>query len=295
MKKIKITSVLFLSVIIALSLFSYSCQPNDIDTGNGIESLNLDPNFTITPVEGLTNRYLLEAQTKTNVISDWWDIGDGSGIYNGKMKEQIFLPDAGTYTINHTTVGKSGSKSSTSQQLVVSLPDPAAGNLIKGGKFLNNDDFSKWTNLELSPNASWSFNVGSATVNSNGGWAQEAIYQAIEVVANKTYSLDMLVRSTGSFLDTWFEVYVGKTVPVTGKDYGDNRIMGLSTWDGCGTSAFSGKLSVIGCIKNSKTSTLNNTVTFDSSGTVYLVIRSGGNGFDPVGITISNIELRGTN
>lgn len=294
MKKIKLTTALIFSVAVVLSLFT-ACQPNDIGIGNGLEGANLDPSFTITPVSGKTNRYILEAQTKTDVISDWWDIGDGSGVYNGKMKEEIFLPDAGTYTISHSTVSKGGNKSSSSKQLVVEKSDPVAGNLVKGGKFLGNDDYSQWTNLELSADASWVFNVGSATVHSNGGWAQGGIYQALEVVANKTYSLNMLIKSTGTFTDTWFEVYVGKTVPVIGNDYGDNRVMGLSTWDGCGSSPFSGKLSAVGCIKNSKTNTLNNTVTFDNSGTVYLVIRSGGNGFDPVGITISNVELRGTN
>jgi hypothetical protein len=294
MKKLKITTAIFFSIALALSVFT-SCQPDDIKTGNGITGADLDPSFTITPVENLTNRYVLEAQTKIDVISDWWDIGDGSGIYNGKTQEEIFLPDAGTYTISHYTVSKGGYKASTSQELIVEVSDAVAGNLVKGGKFLNSEDHSQWTKLELSANADWVFSEGGATIHSNGGWAQEGIYQAIEVAANKTYSLDMLVKSTGAFTDTWFEVYVGTTVPVLGKDYGDNRVMGLSTWDGCGTSAFSGKLSVIGCIKNSKTNTINNTITFDNSGTVYLVIRSGGNGFDPAGITISNVELRGTN
>lgn len=294
MKKIKIvTSLLFLATL-SVGLFT-ACQPDDIEGGNGIIGKELDASFTITPVEGVTNRYILEAQTKTDVIGDWWNIGDGSDEYNGQMKEQVFLPDAGTYTITHYTVSKAGYKTSSAKQLVVEVSDPVAGNLVKGGKFSNSDDHSQWTNLELSANASWAFNEGSATVYSNGGWAQEGMYQAVEVVANKTYSLDMIVKSTGSFTDTWFEVYVGKTVPVIGKDYGDNRIMGLSTWDGCGTAPFSGKLSDVGCIKNSATSTINNTVKFDTSGTVYLVIRSGGNGFSPAGITITNVELRGTN
>ncbi len=293
MKKIKLTSAIIVSVI-AMRLFT-SCQPNDISTGNGIVGTDLDASFTITPVENLTNRYLLEAQTKADVISDWWDIGDGSGVYQGYTKEQIFLPDAGTYTISHFTVSKAGHKTVSSKELVVETSDPLAGNLVKGGKFLNSEDSAQWTNLQLSADADWVFTEGAATIHSNGGWAQEGIYQAIDVIANKTYSLDMLIKSTGTFADTWFEVYIGKTVPVMGKDYSDNRVMGLSTWDGCGTAPFSGKLSVVGCIKNSKTNTINNTVTFENSGTVYLVIRCGGNTFDPVGITISNVEMRGTN
>ncbi len=293
MKNIKRTTAFLFSALLVFSIF-ISCQPDDVGSGNGIVGTDLDAGFTITPVANVTNRYILEAQTKTDVISDWWDIGDGSGVYQGYTKEQIFVPDAGTYTISHFTVSKGGHKTSTSKPLVVALSDPLAGNLVKGGKFLNATDYAQWTKLELSPNADWVFSPGGATVYSSGGWAQEGIYQAINVVANQKYSLDMLIKTTGTFSDTWFEVYVGKTVPVTGKDYGDNRIMGVSTWDGCGTAPFSGKLSVVGCIKNSVTNTMNNTFTFPNSGTVYLVIRSGGNGFSPAGITISNVELRGT-
>ena len=91
MKKIKLTTALMFSLAVTLSLFT-SCQPEEITDGNGIDGSLLDPSFTINAVENVTNRYLLEATTETNMISDWWDIGDGSGVYNGKNKEEIFLP-----------------------------------------------------------------------------------------------------------------------------------------------------------------------------------------------------------
>jgi hypothetical protein len=135
------------------------------------------------------------------------------------------------------------------------------------------------------------FNTGSVTIQSKGNWAQEAIYQAIEVVKDQEYTIDMLVSSAHGSSDTYFEVYAGTTVPVAGVEYKDNVVMGLSTWEGCATSAFSGKLSQVGCVKNAS-GTVSNVVKFKNSGTIYLVIRSGGNTFTPSGINVSKIEFR---
>lgn len=279
-------------IVLGLSAIStlIACQPDDSVDGNGLSDPNVDPSFTITPVEGATNRYLLQSQTD-NVISSKWDIGEG--VYTGKMDETIFLPDAGTYTISHTAIGRGGLANTTSQELVVQESDPVAGNLVQGGKFENADDIAKWTVLSIGdPGAAWTFHDGKATINSDGNYHQQGIYQALEVVKDKEYTIDMTV-SGGSFSDTWFEVYAGTTPPVPGPDYTDNKVMGLSTWDGCATAPFSGKLSTVGCVKNSKTETVTNVVQFDASGTIYLVIRSGGAGFDPAGITVDNIEFRG--
>ena len=164
---------------------------------------------------------------------------------------------------------------------------------MEGGKFVDATDHAKWTVLPISASgATWTFNQGSATIHSDGGWAQQGIYQAIEVIKDKEYTIDMLV-SGKTFNETWFEVYAGTSLPVGGQEYGDNKVMGLSTWDGCATAPFSGRLSVVGCVKNSSTDTVSNVVKFDTSGTIYLVIRSGGNVFHPDGITVTNIEMRG--
>lgn len=269
-----------------------SCQPDVVGVGNGLTDTNVDASFTVTPVEGAVNKFKLSAQ-KTNVIASKWDIGEGT--YSGKMIETVFFPDAGTYTITHTAIGKGGSTNSISQDIIVANSDPVAGNIIQGGKFENAADQSKWTVLNLSPSgaAKWTFNTGSATINSSGSWNQEAIYQSIEVVKDKEYTVDMLVSSLNGSNETWFEVFVGKTVPTSGVEYKDNKVMGLSTWDGCATAAFSGRLSVVGCVKNEVTKTVSNVVKFAESGTVYFVIRCGGKTFTTSGITIKNIEVRG--
>jgi len=279
-----------IGLAIAGSTILFACQPDDFSGGNGLSDPNVDASFTITQIAGSSNRYLLAAQPN-GVLSSKWDIG--AGIYIGDMNETIFLPDAGVYTISHIAVGRGGSTNTESQELVVPESDPLAGNLVEGGKFDTAEDIAKWTILPIGdPGAAWSFNDGKATIHSDGDYHQQGIYQAIEVVKDMEYTIDMSV-SGGTFNNSWFEVYAGTTPPVPGPDYTDNKVMGLSTWDGCATAPFSGRLSSVGCVKNSKTDTVTNIVKFDASGTIYLVIRSGGEGYDAGGITVDNIEFRG--
>lgn len=278
-------------LMIGLGVFT-ACQPEDSFQNNGLSS-PIDASFTITSINGSPNRFLLRANS-SDIIQSKWNLGIGEGDYAGDRQEEIFLPDAGTYNISHIAIGKGGESETVTQELVIAESDPIAGNLVSGGKFQDATDHAQWTIMELSPDADWVFGEGNATIHSNGGWAQEGIYQAIEVNAGQEYEIDMYVSSTGSFNEMWFEVYAGTTPPVIGQDYNDNKIMGLSTWDGCGSEPFSGKLSEVGCVANSATGSVVNTVTFANSGTIYLVIRCGANTFHPDGITITNVELRGT-
>ncbi|WP_157498617.1 hypothetical protein [Flavobacterium sp. F52] len=277
-----------MAVVLSLT----SCQPEDSIANNGLTNNNVDASFTITPVEGKVNTYKLVAQPK-GVLKSLWDTG--AGTYSGKMEEEISLPDAGTYTIVHTAIGAGGATATKSQDVVVATSDPLKGNLVQGGSFASAEDQAKWTVLNLSATgaAFWSFANSSATIHSPGGWAQEGIYQAIDVVKDKEYTIDMKVSSLSGSDETWFEVYAGKSVPQSGVEYKDNKVMGLSTWDGCAKSGFSGMLSVVGCVKNEKTGTVSNVVKFSESGKIYLLIRSGGNTFTKDGITVSKIEFRG--
>ncbi len=289
--KIRRNQCIYLVLLVFSLGAMISCHPNDSIDGNGPADPNVDASFTITLIEGVTNRYLLESQGD-NVIASKWDIGTGS--YSGSTKEEIFLPDAGTYNIMHTVIGRGGETNTSNLELIVPQSDPIAGNIIEGGKLENATDHAKWTALSISASgAELVFNEGSATIFSTQEWAQQGIYQAIEVVKDKEYTIDMLVSGGAGFSNTWFEVYAGTIPPVQGQEYSDNKIMGLSTWDGCATEAFSGSLSTIGCVKNANTDSVNNTVTFTESGTIYLVIRSGGQSYDPAGITVTNIEMRG--
>lgn len=279
----------YLMLVLALGTLN-SCD--DEVNGNPLVASNVDASFTITPVEGAMNTYLLTAQP-TGVILSKWDLGDG--VFTGKMQQIISLPDAGTYTVTHTAFGAGAATGTTSQQIVVAQTDPAKGNLVQGGTFATPADQAKWTVLNLSPTgaAFWSFANNSATIHSPGGWAQEGIYQAIDVVKDREYTIDMTVSSPSGSDESWLEVYAGKSFPQPGVEYKDNKVMGLSTWDGCAKEKFSGRLSGVGCVKNDATGSVSNVVKFSESGKIYLLIRSGGNTFTKDGITVSKIELRG--
>tara|TARA_R110002049_G_scaffold231291_1_gene403639 strand:- start:2124 stop:2993 length:870 start_codon:yes stop_codon:yes gene_type:complete len=283
LKKVaKLLSVALIAIVVA------SCQPDTLGEGNGLSESNLDASFNITPIADANNTYLLTASN--SYISSNWDVGNG--FYFGGNTEEIFLPDAGIYTIKHKVIGKGGSSEIVLQNIDVEESDPIAGNIVKGGKFADTADHAEWTVLNISASgASWTFNTGSATITASG-YNQQGIYQAIDVIAGKEYAIDMLVSGESND-ETWFEVFASTVVPIQGQDYTNNKVMGLNTWDGCGTGSFSGLLSSVGCVNNTYTDSKSNKVTFETSGTIYLVIKCGGN--STTGITIKNVEMRGVN
>lgn len=273
--------------IITLSSLG-SCQSEDI-VDNGLSDATVDPAFTITPVEGSANKFTLTAQTK-NVLGSKWDLGDGAGAYLGKMTETIFLPDAGTYKIVHSAIGRGGVVNTASQDIIVTTPDPVAGNILKGGKLLDAADWAKWTVYDVatwSGNATWTFGPGYALLNSFG-WDQYGMYQAIDVVAGKKYNIDMVVSSTTGGQNCWFEVYCGYSVPVNGSEYNEGgKLRAISTWDNCGNAPYAGKISIVGCKPENNLGIFTATKT----GVAYLVIRGGGEDMK-AGIKIQNIEMR---
>lgn len=272
--------------MLTLALGTLTSCEDEVGNGNGLTATNVDASFTVTPVTGAVNTYLLTAQPK-GVISSKWNTGDGE--YAGKMNETIVLPDAGTYTITHTAIGAGGATGITTSQIVVATSDPVKGNLVKGGSFLTASDQANWKKVAYEAGGDWTYSSKGATV--AGGHA--GIYQAIDVVKDKEYTIDMTVTA-GASTNMWFEVYAGKADPaVTSGDYSDGgKVMGLNTWDGCGNAVVSGKLSAIGCTKNAKLDKISNVVKFDITGKIYLMIRCGG-GIAPGGITIKSVELRG--
>ena len=121
-----------------------------------------------------------------------------------------------------------------------------------------------------------------------GGWNQQGIYQTINVLKDKTYKIDLVAASTTGMSNTWFEVYCSTTAPTQGSDYNAGGILrNINTWDGCGTSAFSGKISVVGCNVDKNKGTFTPT----ADGVMYLVIKGGGEDLKG-GISIDNIEVR---
>jgi hypothetical protein len=183
------------------------------------------------------------------------------------------------------TIPLNGKTAASNAVTIKVTPYFSAPNLVQGGNFDAGNE-SKWTVLNLSPGVTVSFTDGKA-VWKGGSWGHAGIYQAIQVEANKKYQVNMNVSGSGA-TDTWFEIYVGKAVPQQGQDYNDGGMrLGLNTWLGCGKSGFDGQLTTISC-----NGTGGGVITFTTAGTVYLVIRGGGDNLGTTGISVDNVELR---
>jgi len=284
-------SILKISCSILLALTMVACTEEDYGDVNTtrISKSDLDPSFIIKEVSA--NHYLLEGNVKNVIISEW-NLDDGAGYNKINTEDTLFLPDAGTYTIRHYVSGAGGVTSDTiSQSLTVATSDLNYGNLIKGGKFASAEDISKWTiGGTGSSDGIWTFTDDKATIKaySYGG---RGIYQPIEVEAGKTYKIDMVISSESGVSDSWFEVYCGYSVPTTTGDYSEGgKIYSLNTWNSStGTTKFSGKFSKLslGNAEDNK-----GTFTATTTGTVYLVLRGGGNDMKD-GLSITNVEFRG--
>lgn len=289
MKKInKIFSLMF-AFVATLSLLT-SCQPDDnTGAGNGILGPVLDASFTVTPVAGAVNTYLVKS-VYNNYITSKWNTGvKGAKTFVGKSEEKLYFGDAGTYKVTHTAVGIGGQSYNFSKDIVVATSDPAA-EVVKGGALKDAADWAQWTFLNISGGANkWTFAPGSVTYTYAG--EHQGIYQAIDVVAGQKYNVDITVTCTTGLTDTWFEVYVMPQVPIQGSDYGNygkDAACGINTWVGCGTTPFIDKLlSEVGC-----GSAYKGVVSFATTGKVYIVIRSGSNLKSGNTITLKNISMR---
>ncbi len=264
--------------------FLASCTPDTVDgDGNGITQGNLDASFKVTKTS--ENHYLLK-RNFNNFLNSRWNIDD-DGYNNGKGEENIFLPDAGTYIIQHQAVGVGGAVGGTaSETVVVPTSDPVSGNMIQGGRFDTPDEVAKWSIHKISASgAQWVFANGKATIVASGN-NQQAIYQPINVVAGQKYSIDMVASSDTPLVNTWFEVYMLSSIPATGQDVGGTVYRNINTWDGCGTSKFKGKVSSVGC----NVSKNGGEFTATTTGTMYLVIKCGGQTVNS--LSIDKVEFR---
>lgn len=279
-----------------LGSLAVSCVPDTIDgDGNGlVPTANVDGTFTVTQTG--PNHFVIKANSSNYILSRW-NIG-GDGFYNGKSEETIFIPDAGTYTIEHQAIGQGGLVAAASSEVVVvKTADPAAGNILLGSKLATSEDVAKWQLTYPNPSgtAKWDFSNGKATFTASN-WDRNVIYQEVQVVAGKTYKADALVSSTTGIEDSWFEIYVGYTKPTANNDYtGDGNdstwLRGLNTWAGSGKSAFSGKISNVGSVNSNNP---DGTFTATKTGTAYFAVRTGGNNMK-AGVSLTNLEFRGTN
>ncbi|HLN94072.1 MAG TPA: hypothetical protein VK183_00455 [Flavobacterium sp.] len=279
-----------LAILGTMGLFT-GCTPDENGDGNGTTVGDIDASFTVAPKDGSANRFILTAASNKGTLTHIWNAGSGD-VRSASSSYELFLPDAGTYTISHTMVGVGGATVTSEQTVTVATPDPVAGNLIRGGKFDTLADYNEFDILTISAGGTaWSYDATNkrATVQ-GGGWNQQGIYQAVEVVGGKTYEVNMRVTGSGS-INTWFELYVSQTAPTQGNDYSaDGKRMQINTWAGCGGSPYDGLFSAVQCAANE---TSGRFVTFPNSGTAYVVVKCGGENIGSV--SIDNVEMRRTN
>ncbi len=283
-----ISKRLFHCLMAASVLAAASCKKAKVED-RGLTESNLEAGFNLTAVAGKVNTYFAQV-LDSSYIGHKWDFGNGT-IVVGKASQEVFLPDAGVYTITHYATGKGGATFSSNKQVTIATSDPARGNLVKGGKFETAADEAFWNRITISdPAITWTRSSGKL-VAAGGSWGHSAVWQAITVEANKDYRFGMTVSGSGA-TDTWFEVYFGTTAPVNGSDYSSGGIaIALNTWNGCGNTTFNGNIATIGCA--GALVGQNGKIRFTTAGTVYLLIKTGGANLGTSGISIDNVELRG--
>lgn len=124
------------------------------------------------------------------------------------------------------------------------------------------------------------FSNGAATTQSN-----VLVYQAVEVVAGQQYTFSADIAGQGA-TNSWFEVYMDVIEPQDGTDYTTGEIKKISTWDNCILEPFEGDFFEV-CPKD-----VSNTISFETGGTYYLVIKSGSwDGSLGEGIMLDNVKL----
>lgn len=283
--KLKLKAAIGLGVA-AIGIYA-GCKPENVGIGNGLATANLAASFTVTPVSGKTNTYALKADEST-ALAFKWDKGDGVSSV-GKGLDTVALPDAGTYTIVLTAIGKGGTQVSSSQTITVATSDPVSGNLVQGGKFLAGDD-AKWIHFAVGSGNNMVINTAKGVMTSNqSGYQAGGIAQAITLTAGRKYTVDMTVTGSG-MTNSWFEVWVGTLAPVNGQDYNNGtKPISLLTYAGCGNSAFNGKLLTLSCSGD------GDPFTVKTTGTYYLVIKNGGENTGITGVSFTNVTLRGGN
>jgi hypothetical protein len=107
------------SAFIISLFFSSGCTPG---TTKDLGLPASDVSFTLTPVAGKVNTYLLQA-TATNAWGYQWDRGDGSGFKNGKQTDTAYYLLKGNYTVRLRAFGRGGHDTSARQIVNVPVDD----------------------------------------------------------------------------------------------------------------------------------------------------------------------------
>jgi PKD repeat protein len=166
-----------------------------------------------------------------------------------------------------------------------------AQNLITNGTF---DDATGWTVVNQygtdSTNGSVAITGGTVTIGkidpTDGGWIHMGLYTSVNLTAG-WYQFDMDMTYDG-INDIWGEVFIGSVQPVENTEYsGDQQVIkAYNAWD-CGSiKTYSGSAVAAGCDTSSP-----GKFQITSTGTYYILFRTGGGTFGASGITLDNWSL----
>jgi PKD repeat protein len=144
--------------------------------------------FTVTPIAGQVNKYLLTS-TSSNAFRYDWDKAQGAGYQQGKLVDTVYFPDKGTYTVKLLAFGQSGIDSA-SQTVVVANDDPAAQTPLK---ILTGNSSKTWI---LNPAA------GALLVGDNGSTVWWSSSAADVTAADRTclFNDEYTFTKTGNFI-----------------------------------------------------------------------------------------------
>ena len=122
--------------------------------------------FTVTPITGQTNKYLLTS-TSQNAFRFDWDKANGAGYVKGRAVDTVYFPDAGTYKIKLFAFGQSGIDSA-SQNITVAADDPAA---LTPLKILSGNSTKTWILEQPAGGGLW---VGPNDPGAGAWWSNSA-------------------------------------------------------------------------------------------------------------------------
>ncbi|MBC7873078.1 MAG: hypothetical protein H7Y01_03720 [Ferruginibacter sp.] len=106
-------------IILLVSIFFLSCKYD-------VRDLEPKPtaSFTVTPVAGAPNKYLLTSTSQNSFRYDW-DKAGGTGYVQGKQVDTVYFPYLGSYTVRLFVFGQNGTDSAK-QVIAVATNDPTA-------------------------------------------------------------------------------------------------------------------------------------------------------------------------
>jgi PKD repeat protein len=273
----------FSILIILLSLAVFSCT-DEVEEGSRPKAA--DFTMTVNPINLQEITFTNESENATHYV---WNFGDGTELSYEKDPVHAY-GEPGSYTVTLNARSKGGS---VIKSMPIVVEGNEAPNVVEGGDF---SDPGKWTMFSAGMTLTTTEFVNGGLKFSNGaGPAQTNVlaFSTAEVEAGKTYKFSAKIKGSGAS-NTWFQVYMSNIAPTNGSDYNEGMYTGLSTWDGCGASAFNGNLSDLGCQAGAPGNGKGGIISFNTSGTIYIVFKGGSwdGSFGTDGITLDDVKLQ---